>query len=93
LNAILALEVLHEFKVAQSGLSHSEAEKKTVRNQMLQQLHHVDFSPHELVLRWVTAYIRAWLEYYLLRWMKVKKVRDEAEKKKDREMLRGEGKG
>ncbi len=85
MNAILALKVMHEFKAAQSGVPNSE-DDKTIRNQMLQRLHHVNFSPHELAVRWVTVYIRAWLGYFVLRLKKVKEARDEAEKKKRKDL-------
>jgi hypothetical protein len=58
-----AVDILENFRTTQGGPGSSKEEKKKVRGEILEKLHHVDINLHVLALDWLRQYVSKWWAY------------------------------
>jgi len=77
-NAILAVNIFKEVKRTQTqlvragsqGREHEEVKEK--HREFLNELHHIDISPNELMMKWINAYTKEWWDYIQKVWKDLK---------------------
>ena len=67
-NAILALKLFEDFKVAQGRLGNPKEKGGEIWKEFLKKLHRVDIDPHSLAMRWLLLYTGAWWQFIHARW-------------------------